>query len=488
LKGIDNPNIEIGIARVSGKIIDNWKKKNNKNPTVSLTYPNPVTAKEGKLETRLDNMGGFYFEVPLELNVILANIRIFSDAPYYKNTLVGLVSGEETKIEITYNESGEIKVKMDCSLDLDPNDITGFGEVMEKMRNYPTSVSQAYSDNPEEFSRYSMVSMNEKLSILESDSTLSGSMKRYFANSFKVYFYLPRFFNWGYSMIGDLLKCKPNAEEEGIEFDPQTPSRSYYSFLKSFDLNNPQYLCCFDYAMVYDDLLSDTILGIPGIGGVSLKDWLGEVKTILADLVGFDTGLFYDMLIVRAYMRQFNDEFEPLSERQKEDIEVYFQNKEISKILLKKNEEILVFSEGKQTPVINETPVVPREKLMDTIVSKHSGNVIIVDFWATWCMPCLEAMLEYRTIKKDLKGKNVVFVYITDVSSPKKLWEEKIKGIGGEHYYLKKEEWNYLLDNFDFSGIPTYLVYDCEGKLRHKITGYPGTEKMQEMIEQLIKV
>ncbi len=81
--------------------------------------------------------------------------------------------------------------------------------------------------------------------------------------------------------------------------------------------------------------------------------------------------------------------------------------------------------------------------------------------------------------------ENVVFVYITDSSSPETLWKEKIKEIGGEHYYLHSDEWEYLMESFDFEMIPSYLIFDTNGKLRHEFTGYPGNEEMQKRIEEL---
>jgi len=208
----------------------------------------------------------------------------------------------------------------------------------------------------------------------------------------------------------------------------------------------------------------------------------------MVELIGSDTGLFYDLLTANAYARQFNNELRPLSDQQKENIRSYFKNEEITKILLKKNEEVTKSDqEKKQTKIIiNNTPGVPKEALMKAIISKYKGKAVLVDFWATWCRPCMDAMKEIRDIKHEMHDKEIVFVYITTVSSPQKLWEEKIKIIAGDHYYLTKDEWEYVLDSFGFTGIPTYLFYDKNGALKNKITGYPGTEKMGKMIRELL--
>ena len=213
-----------------------------------------------------------------------------------------------------------------------------------------------------------------------------------------------------------------------------------------------------------------------------------EVKNILSKLVGFNKGLFYDLLVSNSYARQLEYELRPLSNKQIENISNYYQGEkeDFIKILLRKNNEIIKFAEQKEPLVVNKTPEVTKENLMDAIISKYKGKTVIVDFWATWCGPCLAAMTKFRIVKGELKGKDVVFVYLTDRSSPQKLWEEKIKGIGGEHYYLHDEEWRHLMESFGFSSIPSYVIFDTQGEIRHKFTGYPGNEKMQAMIEELM--
>jgi hypothetical protein len=74
-------------------------------------------------------------------------------------------------------------------------------------------------------------------------------------------------------------------------------------------------------------------------------------------------------------------------------------------------------------------------------------------------------MQEFRSAKGEFHDKDVVFVYLTNASSPRTLWEEKIKGIGSEHYYLNDSQWKYVMDHFGFEYIPSYLLYNKKGLL-----------------------
>ncbi len=271
-------------------------------------------------------------------------------------------------------------------------------------------------------------------------------------------------------------------------FVPKEPSKTYYTFLKDFKLNNPQYLYNTYYPYILGQILSNDTLGIPPIDDMPIESWQKEVKHNIANLIGSENGSFYDMIVANVYARQLMDEI-PLSNVQKENIKTYFEDGEISQILIKKNEEViklLASEENKTPPIINKTPEVSKEKLIETIISKYKGKAVVVDFWSTWCSPCLEAMKEMEIIKNNLKDKDVIYIYITNPSSPLKVWENRIKRIGGEHYYLTEDEWNYLSDSFGFKGIPAYLFYDADGVLKNKVTGYPGTKKMQQLIEELL--
>lgn len=110
---------------------------------------------------------------------------------------------------------------------------------------------------------------------------------------------------------------------------------------------------------------------------------------------------------------------------------------------------------------------------------------VLVDFWATWCGPCRMANKAMLPLKEELKGKDIVYLYITGETSPLKTWENMIPDIHGEHFRLTDAQWSFLGDKFDIRGVPTYLIIDREGNVKHQKTGFPGVAQIKE---ELMKV
>lgn len=127
------------------------------------------------------------------------------------------------------------------------------------------------------------------------------------------------------------------------------------------------------------------------------------------------------------------------------------------------------------------------EDILNTILGKYKGEAVLIDIWATWCGPCRAGHAAMAPLKEELKDKDIKFVYITSPSSPLPTWKEMIGNIPGEHYYLTVEQYNYILNQYESNGIPTYAIYDGQGELTYKCIGFPGLDKIKEGIEKAIK-
>lgn len=129
---------------------------------------------------------------------------------------------------------------------------------------------------------------------------------------------------------------------------------------------------------------------------------------------------------------------------------------------------------------INEAGEISNEDLFASIVSKHRGKVVLIDFWATWCGPCMAGHKSMRPLKAELADKDIAYVYIASENSPKERWEEIIPTINGEHYRLTHDQWDYFGKTLNVKGIPDYFILDREGNIVYRDQGFPGVTKMKE--------
>jgi thiol-disulfide isomerase/thioredoxin len=137
--------------------------------------------------------------------------------------------------------------------------------------------------------------------------------------------------------------------------------------------------------------------------------------------------------------------------------------------------------------VSNNTPKVALDSVFDNIVSKYKGKAIFVDFWATWCGPCLQGMEDMKSVKSDLQGQNVVFVYITNPTSPETTYNVMIPDIKGEHYRITADEYNVISERFKINGIPHYTIIDTKGKVISNGAHGVNAEQLKAQLLQLAK-
>ena len=137
---------------------------------------------------------------------------------------------------------------------------------------------------------------------------------------------------------------------------------------------------------------------------------------------------------------------------------------------------------------VSETGEISNEDLFASIVSKHRGKVVLIDFWATWCGPCVAGHKAMRPMKAELADKDIAYVYIAGENSPKDRWEEMIPNINGEHYRLTHDQWNYFGRTLNVKGIPDYFILDREGNIVYRDQGFPGVTKMKEELLKALEL
>jgi len=462
------PKIDYGMAvlqgKISGGIPDSLKMD-----YLEITVSNAITSHITQEKIRVYADGTFSYSIDLP-SAVLAYIS----SPVYEN-LICLAPNSTTTLDIIFDENGSKQVKTQNIMNLSAENLNNINAPI-----IPFSVGKErghivsdFDGTPHDFGLLYVHNLDSIINHYPLAAVLTNKEKILFSVIVKQFVLNSYLVDWNY------VKSIHN-------FSDSIAPKSYYSFLKYFDLNNPINLYNgAGYLEILQKILENVTFNIPPINEMPCNQWLNIVNGVLDEYIGNKHEFLNDMLVSTAYMMQLK-QMQALSDIQKQNISNYFQNKSFVTILFAENEKVKK-SQLSNNLIINTTPKVDGLNLMDSIISKYKGNVVVVDFWATWCMPCLQAMEQIKQIKPEFQGKPVIFVYITNSSSPKSEWENRIKEIGGEQYYLNDNDWEYLLKIYNFDAIPTYLIFDKKGKLSQKFTGYPGNETMQEVIEKTMR-
>ncbi|WP_287682951.1 TlpA family protein disulfide reductase [Bacteroides sp.] len=410
------PQIRAGMAKLSGQILAPVPPQ----MSLNLRFQNPVTAHESIYEASPDSDGRFHFEVPVECS----KVQVSLVAPGYGGTFVVLSPDEEAYVEVQIGSNGVSLVRTDQIRLLSSQDIQNYSTgIMPRFATKTGDIKSLYEMSPEVYANEATNFMKERIDYALEGATLSDAGRAFTTNELALMYLYDRLLSYKEAMESAYLNIE--GQEKLSQFVPQEPDASYYSFLKQFQLDNAQYMYNSYFPSVMQKILAAKGLNIPAIVDTPIQEWISGVKATLTELLGFDSGQFYDLLVAHAYAKQLNDESAPLSDKQKENISAYFQGGEMAQILLRRNEEIIKQAEGRTGVFVRDTPAVPANELMDAIITNYKGKTVVVDFWATWCGPCLSAMEQTKPLKSELKDKEVVFVYLTNPSSGKREWSKQ---------------------------------------------------------------
>lgn len=137
--------------------------------------------------------------------------------------------------------------------------------------------------------------------------------------------------------------------------------------------------------------------------------------------------------------------------------------------------------------ILKTDTILSGQEVLQQLVQNYHGQVVVVDFWATWCAPCRKSMPAVSALKKQLAGKKCVFIYLTGPDSPEKVWSTAIKQMHGIHVRLTQKQWKELGAAYGITGIPAYLIMNKRGELDKQFVGFPGTSVLKQTILKLLK-
>ena len=123
----------------------------------------------------------------------------------------------------------------------------------------------------------------------------------------------------------------------------------------------------------------------------------------------------------------------------------------------------------------------------DISLSDYRGKFVLLNFWATWCPPCIKEMPALNVLHNKLKGRNGLNVVAVH-AGPALATVKKFLKDNPVDYDVVIDK-NMSLSSWQVSGLPTTFLINPDGKIIYKATGERewDSEEMINFIKSVMK-
>ncbi len=154
---------------------------------------------------------------------------------------------------------------------------------------------------------------------------------------------------------------------------------------------------------------------------------------------------------------------------------------------------VAAFAQQDDAPKIQdlEGKPAPEFKMVDAAGKEYTnkslkGQVVLIDFWATWCGPCKAASPTIQSLHEKYGKKGLMVLGANAFEKGKK---DAAAGYSKEHGYTYQMTVNNdaLAKSWGVKGIPTFIIIDKTGVVKKVQVGFGGEETAKALEDAVVQ-
>ncbi len=126
--------------------------------------------------------------------------------------------------------------------------------------------------------------------------------------------------------------------------------------------------------------------------------------------------------------------------------------------------------------------------MFDDLLKTNKGKLILIDFWATWCAPCIKEMVETKQLISNYSSNELALINIS-FDKDYLAWKDFIlnnKLNLKNNYAFQNASVNPFIKQYNITTIPRYMLIDENGKIIDDNAPRPSDPKLKELIDKYL--
>ena len=117
-------------------------------------------------------------------------------------------------------------------------------------------------------------------------------------------------------------------------------------------------------------------------------------------------------------------------------------------------------------------------------LSQFKGQVVLIDFWASWCAPCIGDLPDLRRIKGKAADQPLVFLNLS-LDTDEAAWRETIDKHKIEGVHVRADGWSAdVAKSYQVNSLPSYYLVDSQGLIVERLRMLRNTDEIVATIEK----